>query len=117
MSDNEKLVLIDEEGNEVEASCIDYIELDEKEYVVFSFNEEIEEYDEVEDSEDNEFEEVEENEEIELDEEDIIIMRVEKDKDKDEYIYVGIDDEDEFNRVFEEFQFRCGDEYEIIGHD
>jgi uncharacterized protein YrzB (UPF0473 family) len=88
------VVLIGDDGEEVEFEHLDTIELDNNEYVVLL---PVDGQDEEED-------------EDEVDE--VIILKVEH-SDDGEDAFVTVDDEDELNRVFEEFQSRMEDEYDF----
>jgi len=82
--DDNIVVLVDENGENVEFELLDTIEMNGKEYVVLLPIEEG-------------------NDDGEADE--VIILRVEA-GDDDEDTFITIDDEDELNEVFEEFQDR-----------
>lgn len=82
--DDNIVVLVDENGENVEFELLDTIEMDGKEYVVLLPIEEG-------------------NDDGETDE--VIILRVEEGED-DEDMFITIDDEKELNEVFEEFQDR-----------
>jgi uncharacterized protein YrzB (UPF0473 family) len=94
MDDENKVVLVDENGENVEFELLDTIEMEGKEYVVLLPIEEG-------------------NDDGETDE--VIILRVEPGE-GDEDTFVTIDDEDELNEVFEEFQDRM-DEMEDLDDD
>lgn len=79
------VVLVDENGEEVEFEHIDTIEMNGNEYVVLAPLEE-------EDAEEQEDEEV-------------IILKVEHNEDGEDS-FVTIEDDDELDEVFEEFQSR-----------
>jgi hypothetical protein len=110
MEENENIVLIDEDGNEMETAFIDSIDMDDQKYFVLSIVEGGLE-DETEDNEDVDDEGYVNEDEDEV--EKIIIMRVKEEN--DEFIYESIEDEVEFNKVFDEFKNRYDDEYEIVG--
>ncbi len=82
------VVLIGEDGEEVEFEHLDTIELDGNEYVVLL--------------------PIEEQEDEEADE--VVILKIEHIS-EDEDSFSTIDDEDELTRVFEEFKSRMEDEY------
>jgi uncharacterized protein YrzB (UPF0473 family) len=86
------LVLVDDDGEEVEFEYLDTIELDGKEYVVLI------PYDEDEDELDDD------------DEDSVVIMKLIKDENGEDS-FESIEDEDELNSVFEEFKTRMEDEY------
>jgi len=122
---NEKIMIIDEDGNEYEADCLDYFKVDDQEYIVLAILDDVEELSgegieddiiDVEvDTEDLEVEDginkMEASDDI-GDVEEITIMKVIKND--DEYIYERIDDEDEFVRALDEFKSRCEGEYELL---
>jgi uncharacterized protein YrzB (UPF0473 family) len=84
------VVLVDENGDEVEFEHIDSFEMNDNEYVILApLNEEIDEDEE----------------------EEVIILRVEHNEDGEDS-YVTIEDDDELDEVFSEFQSRMDDEYE-----
>ena len=83
------IVLIDENGNEVEAEYIDTIEYRGNEYVVLLPRDE----NESDDEEDN-------------GEEEVVILKVEQGENEDEESFVAIDDESEQDAVFEIFTQR-----------
>lgn len=86
------VVLVDENGDEVEFEHIDSFEMNDNEYVILApLNEEIDE--------------------DEDEEEEVIILRVEHNEDGEDS-YVTIEDDDELDEVFSEFQARMDDEYE-----
>ena len=82
------VVLIGEDGEEVEFEHLDTIELDGNEYVVLL--------------------PIDEQEDEEADE--VVILKIEHIS-EDEDSFSTIDDDDELNRVFEEFKSRMEDEY------
>ena len=84
------IVLVGEDGEEVEFEHLDTIELDENEYVVLL--------------------PVDRQEDEEVDE--VVILKVDQ-TDDGEDTFVTVDDEDELNRVFEEFQSKMEDEYDF----
>lgn len=80
------VVLVDEDGKETEFEYLDFIEMNGNEYVVLTPYKE--DYDE-----------------DYTDEEDVVIFRVEHNSDGED-TFISIEDEDEMDRVFEEFQAR-----------
>lgn len=84
------VILVDENGDEVEFEHIDTINMNDSEYVVLAPLEE----DEDEDSE----------------EEEVIILKVEHNEDGEDS-FVTIDDDDELEEVFNEFQSRMEEEF------
>ncbi len=93
MSEDERddiVVLIGEDGEEVEFEHLDTVELDENEYVILLPL----------DEQDNE----------EVDE--VVILKVDHNEDGED-AFVTVDDEDELNRVFEEFKTRMEEEYDF----
>jgi uncharacterized protein YrzB (UPF0473 family) len=84
------VVLVDENGEEVEFEHIDTIELNGNEYVVLAPLEE-------EDSDEQE-------------EEEVIILKIEHGEDGEDS-FVTVEDEDELDEVFEEFQARMEEEF------
>jgi len=85
------VVLVDENGDEVEFEHIDTIEMNGDEYVVLvPFIE-----DEVETQ----------------DEEEVVILKVEHDQDGEDS-FVTVEDDDELDAVFEEFQTRMEEEFD-----
>ena len=84
------VVLVDENGDEVEFEHIDTIEMNGNEYVVLApYSEE---------------------EPEETDEEEIVILKVEHNGDGEDS-FVTIEDEEELDTVFEEFQARMEEEF------
>lgn len=79
------VVLVDENGEEVEFEHIDTIEMNGNEYVVLA--------------------PLEEEEEEEEEDEEVIILRVEHNEDGEDS-FVTIEDDDELDEVFNEFQTR-----------
>jgi len=90
------VVLIDEDGNEVEFEHLDTIEMDENEYVVLL--------------------PVDQGSEGEEDVEEVVILRIEHNEDGDD-TFASVEDEDELQAVFEEFKLRMEDEYEFYEDD
>ncbi len=84
------VVLVGEDGEEVEFEHIDTIEMNGNEYVVLIPFEE------------------QENEEVE----EVVILKVDH-SDDGEDSFVTVDDEDELNNVFEEFKTRMEEEYDF----
>ena len=84
------VVLIGEDGEEVEFEHIDTIEMNGNEYVVLL---------PVEDQENEEVDEV-------------VILKVDHGEDGEDS-FVTVDDEDELNSVFEEFKTRMEEEYDF----
>ncbi|NJD02890.1 MAG: DUF1292 domain-containing protein [Ruminiclostridium sp.] len=84
------IVLVDENGEEVEFEHIDTIEMNDNEYVVLApyLEEETEE----------------------TDEEEIIILKVEHNENGEDS-FVTVEDEEELDAVFEEFQARMEEEF------
>jgi uncharacterized protein YrzB (UPF0473 family) len=84
------VVLIDENGEEVEFEHLDTVEMNGNEYVVLLPLEE------------------QENEEVD----EVIILKVEHNDEGDDS-FITVDDEDELNEVFEEFKARMEEEYDF----
>ena len=93
------VVLIDEDGGEVEFEHLDTIEMNDKEYVVLlALNEEsTEEENANEDSSD-------------IDE--VVILKIEHNEDGED-AFVSVEDDNELNSVFEEFKVRMEEEYDF----
>lgn len=85
------VILVDEDGEEVEFEHIDTIEMNGNEYVVLAPLEE-------EDAE-------------ESDEEEVIILKIEHNEDGEDS-FVTVEDDDELDEVFEEFQTRMEEEFD-----
>jgi len=85
------VVLIDEDGEEVEFEHIDTIEMNGNEYVVLV--------------------PLEEGEEDDQEEEEVVILRVDHSEDGED-TFVTIEDDDELEEVFDEFQSRLEEEFE-----
>jgi uncharacterized protein YrzB (UPF0473 family) len=83
------VVLVDEDGEEVEFEHIDTIEMNDNEYVVLAPLDRIDP-----DQEDEE----------------VVILKVEHSEDGDDS-FITIDDDDELDEVFDEFQSRMEEEY------
>lgn len=84
------VILVDENGDEVEFEHIDTIDMNDNEYVVLAPLEDEED----EDSEDEE----------------VIILKVEHNEDGEDS-FITIDDDDELEEVFNEFQNRMEEEF------
>ncbi len=84
------VILVDENGDEVEFEHIDTIEMNGNEYVVLAPL-------------------VEETAE-ETDEEEIIILKIEHNEDGEDS-FITIEDDEELDEVFEEFQSRMDEEF------
>jgi len=90
------VVLIDEDGEEVEFEHIDTIEMNGNEYVVLV--------------------PLEEEEDDGQEEEEVVILRVEHTEDGED-TFVTIEDDDELEEVFDEFQSRLEEEFEDDDED
>jgi uncharacterized protein YrzB (UPF0473 family) len=89
------VVLVDENGQEVQFEHIDTLELNEKEYVVLIPY--------IEDD----------NEALdEDDEEEVVILRIEHNDNGDD-AFISVEDENELNMVFEEFKSRMEEEFDF----
>ena len=86
------VTLVDENGEEVEFELIDTVEMNGNEYVVLAPLEE-DEYDETDE-----------------DDEEVIILKVEHNEDGEDS-YVTVEDNDELDAVFEEFQAHMEEEF------
>ena len=84
------VILVDENGDEVEFEHIDTIEMNGNEYVVLA--------------------PLEEEEAEEQDEEEVIILKIEHNEDGEDS-FVTIEDDDELDEVFNEFQSRMEEEF------
>ncbi len=85
------VVLVDENGDEVEFEHIDTIEMNDNEYVVLApLEEESDEEDE---------------------DEEVIILKIEHNEDGEDS-FVTIEDDDELEEVFNEFQSRMEEEFD-----
>jgi uncharacterized protein YrzB (UPF0473 family) len=84
------VILLGEDGEEVEFEHLDTVELNGSEYVVLLPLEE------------------QENEEVD----EVVILKIEHDEEGEDS-FVTVDDEEELNRVFEEFKTRMEDEYDF----
>jgi uncharacterized protein YrzB (UPF0473 family) len=88
------VVLIDEDGEEVEFEHLDTIELDGNEYVVLlPLNEE-------------------EDEDSDEETDEVVILKVEHGNEGEDS-FATVEDEDELSKVFEEFKTRMEDEYDF----
>lgn len=86
------VILIDEDGSEVEFEHLDTIEMNGMEYVVLlPFSET-------------------EPEEQDVDE--VVILKIEHNEDGEDS-FISVEDEEELNSVFEEFRTRMEEEYEF----
>ena len=81
-----RIVLNDEDGNEIEFEFLDVVEVDDKEYVVLL---------PVEDAEKGE----------------VVIFRIEGDVDDESYI--SLDNEEEADKVFQAFKDKTKDEFDF----
>ncbi len=84
------VVLIDEDGEEVEFEHIDTIEMHDNEYVVLA--------------------PLDEDQENDQEEEEVIILKVEHNENGEDS-FVTIEDDDELDEVFNEFQSRMEEEF------
>ncbi|AEV67865.1 DUF1292 domain-containing protein [Acetivibrio clariflavus] len=84
------VVLVDENGEEVEFEHLDTVELNGNEYVVLLPVEESEE---------------------EKDIDEVVILKIEHGEEEDSF--VSVDDDDELEAVFEEFKLRMEDEFDF----
>lgn len=90
------VVLVDENGEEVEFEHIDTVEMNGNEYVVLlPVDQESDEDDEVEE---------------------VVILKIEHGENGEDS-FVNVEDEDELNAVFEEFRMRMEDEYDFDEED
>ncbi|MCG8499627.1 MAG: DUF1292 domain-containing protein [Firmicutes bacterium] len=87
------VVLVDENGEEVEFQHLDTIEANENDYVILL---------PLEDNEEGEGQ--------------VVILRVEQDEEGED-ILVPIEDEGELTEVFEEFKTRMEDEFDFVEED
>ncbi len=85
------VVLIDENGDEVEFEHLDTIEMNGNEYVVLI--------------------PLDEEPEDDQEEEEVVILKVEHNEDGDDS-FVTIEDDDELDEVFEEFKSRMEEEFD-----
>lgn len=86
------VVLIDENGEEVEFEHLDTIEMNESEYVVLM--------------------PLEGEEADESDTDEVIILKIEHNENGEDS-FVTVEDEDELNAVFEEFKLRMEDQFDF----
>ena len=86
------VVLVDENGEEVEFEHLDTIEMNGSEYVILL--------------------PLEEEEEEEANTDEVVILKIEH-SDNGEDSFISVEDEDELNSVFEEFKVRMEDEYDF----
>lgn len=84
------VVLVGEDGEEVEFELLDTVEMNDNEYVVLL--------------------PLEEQEDEEVDE--VVILKVEHNEDGDD-AFITVDDEEELTEVFEEFKERMEEEYDF----
>ncbi|MDP4181073.1 MAG: DUF1292 domain-containing protein [Bacillota bacterium] len=89
------VVLVDENGEEVEFEHLDTIEMNGSEYVVLL---------------PVESEELEEEEESDTDE--VLILKIEHNEEGEDS-FISVDDDEELNKVFEEFRVRMEDEFDF----
>ena len=89
MDDENIVVLVDENGEEVEFEHIDTVEMNDNEYVVLAPLD---------------------NDDPDQEDEEVIILKVEHSEDGDDS-FVTIDDDDELDEVFNEFQNRMEEEF------
>jgi len=87
------VVLVDEDGEEVEFEHIDTIEMKGNEYVILAPL-------------------ADEDEEIDGEEEEVVILRIEHGEDGED-TFVTVEDEDELDEVFELFQAKFEEEYDF----
>lgn len=85
------VVLVDENGDEVEFEHIDTIEMNDNEYVVLA--------------------PLEEESDEEGEDEEVIILKIEHNEDGEDS-FVTIEDDDELEEVFNEFQSRMEEEFD-----
>lgn len=87
------VVLVNENGEEIEFQHIDTIDMNENQYVVLI-----------------------PVEESDGDEEEVIILKVDEDEEGED-ILVSVEDEEELDEVFEEFKTRMEEEYDFFDED
>ena len=87
------VVLLDEDGGEVEFEHLDTVELNGNEYIVLL------PLDEAETDEDTDTDE-------------IVILKIEHSADGDDS-FISVEDEEELNSVFEEFKLRAEEEFDF----
>lgn len=93
MSEQERddiVVLLGEDGEEVEFEHLDTIEMNDSEYVVLL--------------------PLDEQEDDEVDE--VVILKIERNEEGEDS-FITVDDDEELNMVFEEFKSRMEDEYDF----
>lgn len=93
MSEDERddiIVLIGEDGEEVEFEHLDTVEMEGNEYVILLPLDE------------------EENEEVD----EVVILKVDHNDDGED-AFITVDDEEELNKVFEEFKTRMEEDYDF----
>ncbi|MBZ4645541.1 MAG: hypothetical protein JG777_1030 [Clostridia bacterium] len=83
------VVLVDENGEEVEFEHLDTIEMNDSKYVVLLPLEE------------------------EGEEDEVVILKVAEDENGEDSL-IAVEDEDELNEVFEEFKLRMEDEFDFV---
>jgi len=88
------VVLVDENGEEVEFEHLDTIEMNGSEYVVLLPLE------------------MEEEQEEDSDTDEVLILKIEHNEEGEDS-FISIDDESELNMVFEEFKVRMEDEFDF----
>ncbi|MCX8129308.1 MAG: DUF1292 domain-containing protein [Clostridia bacterium] len=88
------VVLVDENGDEVEFEHIDTIEMNGNEYVIL----------------------IPFTTEEEQDSDEVVILKIEHGEEGEDS-FVSVEDEEELNQVFEEFKQRMEDEYEFDGEE
>jgi uncharacterized protein YrzB (UPF0473 family) len=88
------VVLVDENGEEVEFEHLDTIEMNGSEYVILLPLEE------------------EEEEQVEANTDEVVILKIEH-NDSGEDSFISVEDEEELNSVFEEFKVRMEDEFDF----
>ena len=90
---NDFVTLLDEEGNELEYEMIDAVEIDGQQYVAL-------------------LPVLEGGPEVLEEEYEAVILKIENENGED--MLVSIDDEDEFNKVWAQFEERLAEDFEII---
>ncbi|RCX18408.1 uncharacterized protein DUF1292 [Anaerobacterium chartisolvens] len=86
------VILVDDNGDEAEFEHLDTIEINESEYVILI--------------------PLSENEDEDMEEEEVVILKIEHGEDGEDS-FVSVENEEELNAVFEEFKLRMEDEYEF----
>lgn len=89
------VVLVDENGEEVQFEHLDTVELNDNQYVVL----------------------LPVTEEEEQEEDEVVILKIQQGETEDEDVLVPIEDDEELNEVFEEFKLRMEDEYDFVEED